>query len=116
MRKPEDAVGKIVACLERMLIISLRIKQTPTRWWLEAELQFLVPYPTNRQANQAILIALVTDPCYRRTHKVAIPLFRTCFSKHSLADSEGLGEGDLSHTHPSNRYNPEGRELDSLSK
>lgn len=40
----------------------------------------------------------------------------TCFSKHSLADCEGFGEGALSHMHPSNRYNPEGRELDSFSK
>lgn len=40
----------------------------------------------------------------------------TCFSKHSLDDCEGLGDGALSHTHPSNRYNPAGRELDSLSK
>lgn len=40
----------------------------------------------------------------------------TCFSRHSFADSEGFGDGALSHTQPSNRYSPEGRELESLSK
>lgn len=40
----------------------------------------------------------------------------TCFSRHSFAERDGLGDGALSHTHPSNRYSPEGRELESFSK
>lgn len=54
---------------------------------------------------------------WSKRNRTNCPLFRpTCFSKHSFADSDGLGDGDRSHTQPSNRYNPEGRELDSLSK
>lgn len=45
----------------------------------------------------------------------AAPLL-TCFSKHSFADRGGFGDGARSHTQPSNRYSPEGRELESFSK
>lgn len=42
--------------------------------------------------------------------------YLTCFSKHSLAERDGFGDGARSHAHPSNRYSPEGRELESFSK